>query len=203
MAQVKKHEIRQAILDSAFRLFSDKGYQNTTLAHIAADAGVSTANVYVYFSSKMEVLFAIYDPWLRKRIAELEMAATRHSIPRKRLGLLLRTLWQDLPSEHNGFAHNLIQAITSSTSADGYRPTLLLWMEGRIASLISDSLPEARRRIVPPRHLAHMLMMAFDGFVINHHLNPKAACTDSMIAAMLNQMLGSPDRRRKSGPRPR
>ena len=47
MAQVKKPAVRDAILKSAFRLFSHRGYEGTTLSQIAAGAGVSTANVYV------------------------------------------------------------------------------------------------------------------------------------------------------------
>ena len=68
MVQVKKASVREAILDSAFRLFSDKGYSGSTLAQIAENAGVSTANVYVYFASKLDIVFAIYGPWLQERL---------------------------------------------------------------------------------------------------------------------------------------
>jgi len=190
MAQVKKTEVRQALLDSAFRLFSRKGYEYTTLAQIASEAGVSTANVYVYFKSKLEMLFAIYDPWLRQRIIVLEEKSSRVPDPRRRLKLMLRTLWQDLPAEHNGFANNVIQAISGTTSVDGYRPTLLQWVEARIAAMIHDAIPAERRRVLSSSRIAHVLMMAFDGFVINHHLNPGAACTDGTVNAMVTFLLG-------------
>ena len=190
MAQVKKTEVRQALLDSAFGLFSRKGYEDTTLAQIASEAGVSTANVYVYFKSKLEMLFAIYDPWLRQRIIALEEKYSRVPDPRRRLKLMLRTLWQDLPAEHNGFANNVIQAISGTTSVDGYRPTLLQWVEARIAAMIHDAIPAGRRRVLRSSSIAHVLMMAFDGFVINHHLNPGAACTDGTVNAMVTFLLG-------------
>ena len=41
VVQVKKAEVRDAILKSAFRLFKRKGYINTTTAQIAAGAKVS------------------------------------------------------------------------------------------------------------------------------------------------------------------
>lgn len=190
MAQVKKTEVRQALLDSAFRLFSRKGYQDTTLAQIASEAGVSTANVYVYFKSKLEMLFAIYEPWLRQRIIALEEDVSRASDPRRKLKMMLRTLWQDLPAEHNGFANNVIQAISGTTLVEGYRPTLLQWVEARIAAMLHDAVPADRKVALSPARFAHVLMMAFDGFVINHHLNPGAACTDDTVNAMVNILIG-------------
>ena len=71
MAQVKKEAVRDAILKAAFDLFSRQGYEGTALSRIATEAGVSTANVYVYFASKLDVLYALYDPWLRKRLTRL------------------------------------------------------------------------------------------------------------------------------------
>jgi len=43
MAQVKKSEVRDAILAAAFDLFSEKDYARTTIAEIARCAGVIVA----------------------------------------------------------------------------------------------------------------------------------------------------------------
>lgn len=47
---------RQAILDSAFRLFARHGYTATTLTSIAKDAGVAVETVYKHFQSKAGIL---------------------------------------------------------------------------------------------------------------------------------------------------
>ncbi|MET0207993.1 MAG: TetR/AcrR family transcriptional regulator, partial [Burkholderiaceae bacterium] len=62
MAQHKKTEVREAILEGAFELFSTQGYAATTLSQIAKSAGVSSGNIYIYFESKLDILYAIYDP---------------------------------------------------------------------------------------------------------------------------------------------
>jgi AcrR family transcriptional regulator len=59
MVQQKKPLVREAILEGAFRLFSKHGYAATTLAAIAKSADVSPGNVYIYFGSKLEILYAI------------------------------------------------------------------------------------------------------------------------------------------------
>jgi len=43
------------ILDSAERLFRHYGYSKTTVADIARDLGMSTANIYRFFASKVEI----------------------------------------------------------------------------------------------------------------------------------------------------
>lgn len=56
---------RQAVVDAAWRLFRAEGYATTTIASIAADAGVSVETVYKSFGNK---------PGLLRAIAESAMA---------------------------------------------------------------------------------------------------------------------------------
>ena len=192
MAQVKKPAVRDAILKSAFRLFSRQGYQGTTLSQIAAGSGMSTANVYVYFASKLEILYAIYDPWLRERLMQLEENLARVRDPHHRLRTLLKTLWRDIPAERNAFANNVMQAASTATPEEGYNPTLLRWVEDRIACQIYDTLPPGRREEFGSARFAHILMMAFDGFVINYHLRPARQCSLETIDLMCHLLLGGP-----------
>jgi AcrR family transcriptional regulator len=60
----KRQQTRQSLISAAMRLFADKGYEQTTVAEIAAAAGVSTMTFFNYFASKDEVLF----PHLSSRI---------------------------------------------------------------------------------------------------------------------------------------
>ena len=85
MAQTKKTEIRQAILDAAYELFLKRGYSDTNVSDIARSAGVAPANLYVYFRSKLDILFSIHEPWLTKQFDELEMSLRQINDPRQRL----------------------------------------------------------------------------------------------------------------------
>jgi AcrR family transcriptional regulator len=190
MGQVKKPEVRDAILKTALRLFSRRGYARTTLEEIARGSGVSTANVYVYFRSKLEILYAIYDPWMRERLSELERTLAALDDPREKLRLLLATLWRDMPAEKHGFVNNIMQAISSATPRDRYRPTLLKWMEEHLDRMLRQALPPARRRRFARARLAHLLVMAFNGYIIYHHINPAAPLDDATVEAVCSMLLG-------------
>lgn len=55
-ARRRSDEKAQAILDAAARLLAERGYPATTIAEIAAEAGVSRGLLHYYFKSKDELL---------------------------------------------------------------------------------------------------------------------------------------------------
>lgn len=58
LREQKKRRTRQALVAAALQLFRDKGYDQTTVAEIAAAAEVSYATFFNYFAAKDEVVFA-------------------------------------------------------------------------------------------------------------------------------------------------
>jgi AcrR family transcriptional regulator len=61
MAQTAKaEETRTKILDTALRLFRERGFEATTMRDVAAEAGVATGAAYYYFRSKEELVMAFY-----------------------------------------------------------------------------------------------------------------------------------------------
>jgi AcrR family transcriptional regulator len=53
-------QTRTHIVDTALRLFRERGYEATTMRAIATEAGVSVGNAYYYFPSKQHLVQAYY-----------------------------------------------------------------------------------------------------------------------------------------------
>src|SRR2546425_5194511 len=54
---------RQAIIEAARNIFAIKGYEDTTIAEIAEEAGVAVGTVYLYFHNKREIYTSVSLDW--------------------------------------------------------------------------------------------------------------------------------------------
>jgi AcrR family transcriptional regulator len=188
MAQTKKDDVREAILAAAFAQFSAQGYSETSIPAIARAAGISTANVYRYFPSKITILYTLYEPWLVERLERLEKTLARIADPRDRLERLLLALWRELPAASRGFANNVMQAVSTSGQGDVYDPRLRRLFQGRVAAWLGSALSLSAD---DGDRLAGMILMAFDGFAMNVHLKDGIHCDAPMARLVAGMFAGS------------
>ncbi len=60
-SRARGEQTRQLILDTALRLFRERGFAETTMRAIAKEAGVAVGNAYYYFDSKEHLIQGFYD----------------------------------------------------------------------------------------------------------------------------------------------
>jgi AcrR family transcriptional regulator len=171
VVQVKRDSVRNAILDSARDLFSERGYHGTTLLDIAEVAGTGVSSLYSYFPSKIHLLYAVFEPWYKDAFKRLEARAAALSDPRERLRCILLGIWRDIPNENIGLANSHMEALTSADPKLKKPTPLLRWTEERLLIMLQRAIPPDPRRPVNYDLLPNLLMMAYDGFVINRRLN--------------------------------
>jgi AcrR family transcriptional regulator len=190
VAQVKKSGVREAILESAFERFSRNGYTATSMAEIARGGNMTVANLYVYFDSKMAILYEIYRPWLEQQLAALAASVRKFRSPRARLRRLFIGLWGDIPAADHAFAHSLIEALASAPRGQGKTNNLLAQVETFLTELLCEVLPPERMAVLHGDLLSHVLWMAFDGFVINQRIGDSRPI-DLVADVMADLLVGS------------
>ena len=171
MVQFKKKQVRQAIVDSAYDLFSERGYHSTTLQDVAEYAGVGVSSLYSYFPSKLHLLYAVFEPWHKDAFEQLEKRVIRLKQPRERLRAVLLGLWRDIPSANIGLTNSLMEALASADPEQKKPIPLLTWTEQRLSKLLNHALSENGIGRVDQDALSTLFIMAYDGFVINRRLN--------------------------------
>lgn len=72
-------KLRERIIQSALKLFSEKGYHSTNVQEIANYTGVARGTLYNHFSSKQSILVAIYEHYLNCLYESLNKPASHES----------------------------------------------------------------------------------------------------------------------------
>jgi TetR/AcrR family transcriptional regulator len=101
---------RTRLLEAGVKLFSKKGYANTSVREIVELAGVSKPILYYYFKSKEGMFRSILDYALKQQEHVLEEALKKPGSVLDRLIYLYRIMYRALMEDRNLFKliHNLI-----------------------------------------------------------------------------------------------
>lgn len=68
----KKQQTRKAIVDAAIKLFTDKGFEQTSMDELAREAGVGKGTIYGYFKAKEEIFLAYCEAEIDYAFAALD-----------------------------------------------------------------------------------------------------------------------------------
>lgn len=103
----KSEATRELLVETALRLFRERGYEKTTMRAVAAEAGVSQGNAYYYFEGKDAFVQELY----RRIQVEHVEAARPLIVAGAPLAQNLRALWGsglDVMSPYHAFGATLL-----------------------------------------------------------------------------------------------
>lgn len=95
----EKESRRQSIIDAAERIFFRKGFEQSTMDDIAAEAELSKGTLYLYFQSKDEVHFEIMERGNQILLGIMEKCIDKSGTGRENL-LLLGEAFVDYSNRH-------------------------------------------------------------------------------------------------------
>ncbi|MGQ0505962.1 MAG: TetR/AcrR family transcriptional regulator [Myxococcaceae bacterium] len=103
MAKVRLKAVDEdALLDTAARLFRQRGFAASTLREIAQAAGMLPGSIHYRYPAKEDLLVALMDRAVVRAIAAVESAAARSTDPTERVRLALRAHLELLLSGDDG-----------------------------------------------------------------------------------------------------
>ncbi len=76
--RLRGEDLREQVLNTALRLFSEKGYFATSIHDIRREAGVSTGAIYHHFGNKETLAQSLYDNLLVRMDMEIAASIAAH-----------------------------------------------------------------------------------------------------------------------------
>ncbi|MET8558848.1 TetR family transcriptional regulator [Streptomyces sp. NPDC004959] len=99
----KGEQTRALIIETALRLFRERGYDKTTMRAIAQEAGVSVGNAYYYFAGKEHLVQGFYDRIVAEHaVAVRPVLDGERDFEKRFLGVL--RAWLEVAAPYHGFA---------------------------------------------------------------------------------------------------
>jgi AcrR family transcriptional regulator len=96
----KSEQTRALILDTALRLFAERGYEETTMRAVAESAGIALGGAYYYFSSKEQLVQAFYARLQQGSIERVAPVLERERTLERRLAGAMEAVLDGLAPYH-------------------------------------------------------------------------------------------------------
>ena len=163
--KLKKEEKKRKIIDAAIKIFARNGYFNSRVSEIAKEAGVADGTIYIYFSSKEELLSAIFDEALQVFVEESKKELEQIQDPIEKLREIVYLHLKHLGANRDlamvfqiEFRHNIVfmERLTKTRLADYFKI---------IEGVISEGQQKGLFKELNPRFCAKILFGIIDEMV--------------------------------------
>lgn len=187
--QHRSEETRARILESAIKLFSNRGFNTASVDDICAEAGVSKGAFYHHFESKQALFIALLDSWLQTIDSAIE-ASKDKTVPETFMQIteafpfIFESAGENLPM----FLEFWLQASRDEkiwqASIAPYRR-----YHKYFTSLIKKGVDEGSFIDVEPELTARMIVAMAMGLLLQSLLDPKGAKWEKVAHEVTTMMM--------------
>ena len=189
-------ERRQAIVESALRVFVGRSYSGTTTAEIAREAGVSAGLIYRHYASKDDLVVAMVEQHQQQELADIAAAAQEPTLAAALDHFFLASLASDeLRSEALLYAEVIAEALRNERIEAVVRANSHA-VSGALAALIATAQARGEADAALDPALTAELLLAFnDGLLLHNAFGASAATADverqqQALRALYRRVLG-------------
>lgn len=134
---MEKITTREKIVEAARSLFAEKGFDRTTTAEIAREAGISEGTIYRHFKSKRELLMECVIPVLQKIIDLTKDYRPRENTLRA-LTIDLLEMRLHLFREHHQTFRIIFRELLNSTEMVNHYMDFILNQENKLSEIMPN-----------------------------------------------------------------
>jgi AcrR family transcriptional regulator len=154
---------REAILDAALTLFTERTFDGTAVPLIADTAGVAAGTIYRYFPSKEALVNALYRRWKGEMRAAIRDGIATASTTREQFGGIWRGLWR-FAADHP-LAITFLETHHHAAYLDDESHALGAEIEAESAAFIRQAQVKGELRDSEPGVIIALVFGAFTGLV--------------------------------------
>ena len=171
VTQQYRKEVRDRILSAAEKLFSSKGYYDTSMDEVVAESGLSKGTIYLYFRSKEDLFVGLQDRQLKESVTVLESAFAPGDSARTKLEKVIGTAFGSMVNASRRSCRISLEfnvAAPRMKSVQRRRDERFMALHGFLAEIIKEGVEKGEfRRDVDPNQTALILMAMADGLSLD------------------------------------
>jgi len=175
---------RGGILDAALACFTERGYHETSVDHIAERAGLSKGAIYWHFAGKRELFLALLDRLSEQALPILDAAAAEPDW-RSALHVLFARM-RDYLAEGLPLFRLGLEYVSQSGRDDDIRSRKKrvhgLWAQA-VERLIAKGVADGSLRPMPANEVALVIDATIDGLMLAKLLRPELDLDSTWRAA--------------------
>jgi len=170
----KQTDKQQRIIESAIKMFAEKGYANTSTSEIAKAAGVAEGTIFRHYGTKDNLLLSLILPFLKKALPVMAENVFKEVLTEETLYFedFLKGLFKnriEFVNENREIFQIIVKEMLYS---DSLRSEIAPFFSKSIATRVAQAIELFKERgeiIEMPTHtLVKMLMTTFGGFLVTH-----------------------------------
>lgn len=100
-AKTKTNDKYHRILDAAIKVFAEQGFFQSTISHIAREAGVADGTIYLYFKNKNDILFNFFNYKTRQVFSGFREQVNKGDSATEKLRNLIRRHLEEFQRDRN------------------------------------------------------------------------------------------------------
>jgi AcrR family transcriptional regulator len=182
----KRDAKREQIREAAFRSFRERGYHDTSVDRICAEAGISKGSLYWHYDSKQAIFIDLIESWARRIMEEVFRRFEEAALHQTDFAPFVKGALLDEARRGNTMVPLWLELSAIARHDDAIRTAL-----AKVYRRARAAISEVMRPITPDlderqrRGLAAAIFGTFTGLVMQGMVDPEAGSAEELLTAFM------------------